>query len=491
MPTILAIDQSTSATKALLFDQQGQLVDQESKEHRQYYPQPGWVEHDAEEIYANTLEIVAELLRRHQPLLSRPSYLSITNQRETVVVFERETGQPLHHALVWQCRRGNPLCESLVSDGHASMVTEKTGLKIDTYFSASKLKWLVDNVPQIRRQLASGQALIGTIDTYLLYRLTGGRVFATDHTNACRTLLFDIGTMRWDEQLCSLFDVPLQALPEIRESSAAFGETDFNGILDVPMPICGVMGDSQAALFAQSCFLPGTAKVTFGTGSSVLLNIGEELQFSENGIVTTLAWVHDGRPTYAFEGILNYTGATVAWLQNQLQLIETPTETETLARSVPDNGGVYLVPAFIGLGAPYWKSDAKGALLGLTPHSTRAHVARAALESIAYQVKDVLDLMVSDSDVPLQSIRGDGGMVRNGFLMQFVADMIGFSVIASGMPALSALGAVFAGMLGRGEVAMADLPHIQRDTVAYAPEMKSEMVSLCYNGWKDAVACVL
>ena len=365
-------------------------------------------------------------------------------------------------------------------------------MKIDTYFPASKLKWLFDNEPDVKRRVADGSALIGTIDAYLIYRLTGGAVFATDHTNASRTLLYNIADLRWDAELCALFDVPVTALPDVRESSARFGETDLGGALDQPIPIGGVMGDSQAALFAERCFRPGMAKVTFGTGSSVLLNIGDRILRSESGIVTTIGWVYRGQPTYAFEGIINFTGATVAWLRDQLGLIESSADTEQMALAVPDNGGVYLVPAFVGLSAPYWRADAKGAVVGLTPGATRNHIARAALEAIAYRVRDVLGLMAQDAGITLDYVHGDGGAVSNRFLMQFVADITRTTVRAATLPELSALGAVLAGTLGMGVhgslTALEALPQAFAD---YTPEMDAAQAEAYYAGWLAAVQKVL
>ena len=492
MKSILAIDQSTSATKAMLFDQHGRLADKVSISHEQIYPRPGWVEHDAEEIYQNTVQSVRALLAQNQGIEKELLGLSLTNQRETIVVFDRQTGKPLYHALVWQCRRGSEICETLVEAGKNEVVQQKTGLPIDTYFSASKLKWLVDNQPEIQDKLTAGEALIGTIDAYLIYRLTKGNTFASDPTNACRTLLYDIKNLRWDEELCDIFDVPIQALPEVRESSAQFGETDIEGTLASPIPICGVMGDSQAALFAQRCFDVGAAKVTFGTGSSVLLNIGGEMVHSDSGIVTTIAWVRAGEPTYAYEGITNFTGATIAWLQNQLEIIANAAETEKLARSVADNGGVYLVPAFVGLSAPYWEPNAKAAILGLTPHSTKAHIVRAGLEAIAYRIRDVLTLMAQDAGVEMQYIHADGGAVSNRFLMQFVADMLGITVRASSLPELSALGAVFSGMLGMGVVqTIQALGQLPMESVDFTPKMERELADKYYLGWQAAVEQVL
>ncbi len=361
MGQILALDQSTSATKALLYDSGGMMLDKSSIEHRQIYPQPGWVEHDAEEIWRNTLSVLQLAVKSsHAQNGQLPACLSITNQRETIVVFDR-SGKPLHPAIVWQCRRGDPICAELNAAGHGETAARKTGLKIDTYFSASKLTWLMRNRPDIARQLAEGEALIGTIDTYLIYRLTNGRVFATDSTNASRTLLFDIGRIRWDDELCKLFGVPMRALPEVRDSTARFGETDLGGAIAKSIPICGVMGDSQASLFAHRCFQPGMAKVTIGTGSSVLLNVGSTVRYGGDAAVSTVGWVHRGVPSYCFEGIISYAAATVAWLKDQLGLIQSAQETESAAESVPDNGGAYLVPVFAGLSAPHWSPDAPDA----------------------------------------------------------------------------------------------------------------------------------
>ncbi len=490
MKAILAIDQSTSATKAMIFDRKGQLLDISSVPHEQIYPKPGWVEHDAEEIYRNTVEAVHRLMHKNSSV--EFLFLSITNQRETIVVFDRHSGKPLYNALVWQCRRGEKICSALVDAGKGEIVKQKTGLPIDTYFSASKIKWLVDSQPEIRENLHSGEALIGTIESYLIYRLTNGSCFASDHTNASRTLLFDTKSLAWDEELCEIFDVPIQALPEIRESSAQFGQTDVDGLLAAPIPICGVMGDSQAALLAQRCFETGAAKVTFGTGSSVLLNIGDEPIQSDSENVTALAWVIDGIPTYAFEGITNFTGATIAWLQNQLGLINNADETEALAQSVDDNGGVYLVPAFVGLSSPYWAPNARAAILGLTPHSSKAHIIRAALEAIAYRIRDVLSLMAKDAGVEMQYIHADGGATRNRFLMQFVADMLGITVRASSLPELSALGAIFSGMLGMGIVKnLEGLQQIPMKSIDFAPTMDCELADQFYLGWQAAVQQVL
>lgn len=488
----LAIDQSTSATKAMLFNQNGLLMDQEALMHRQIYPRAGWVEHDAEEIFTNTIRAAAALLKRHPDESEQLLALSLTNQRETFVVFDRETGQPLHNAIVWQCRRGDELCKQLAHDGHEKRVHELTGLKIDTYFPASKLSWLLTERPALRTKIENGSALFGTIDTYLVYRLTGGSVYATDFTNASRALFFDIGKLAWSQELCELFGIKFGALPEIRESSSWYGDTDLAGQLHRRLPIYGVMGDSQAAFFAQRCYEPGSAKVTFGTGSSILLNIGRKKGPSMSGMVTALGWVLNGQPTYAYEGIINYTGASIAWLRDQLQLISSPAETETLARSVKDCDGVYFIPAFVGLSAPYWRSDARAAILGMSPSTTRAHVVRAALESIAYVITDVLKAIGRDGEIQLNTINADGGPTRNSFLMQFVADLNQINLRASLLPELSALGAVFSGGLGlKVYTGLDDLQKIPTGFTEYNPQLDETRANQLFAGWQAAVQQVL
>lgn len=490
MPTFLAIDQSTSATKAMLFDTAAQLSQQAALPHEQIYPRAGWVEHNAEEIYRNVVATVRQLLAT-SPGVDLAG-LSLTNQRETFVLFDAATGRPRHNAVVWQCLRGEPVCARLVADGHEARVHELTGLKIDTYFPASKLRALLDERPDLRAGLADGTVLFGTIDTYLIYRLTGGAVYATDHTNASRTLFYDIGALDWNSELAGIFGVSFGRLPEIRESAALYGETTCEGALPRPIPIAGVMGDSQAALFAQRCFTPGSAKVTFGTGSSILLNVGHQKILPAKGAVTAIGWVLNGEPTYAFEGITNFTGATIAWLRDKLELIKDAAETETLARSLPDNGGVYLVPAFVGLSAPYWRADARAAISGLTAASTRAHVARAGLESIAYIVTDALQSMVQDAGVPLLRVHADGGAVRNRFLMQFVADLNGLTVQVSQLPELSALGAVFSGGLAlKLYASLADLEAIPMGFEPFPPAVSTPAMEAAYAGWKRAVQTVL
>jgi len=492
MSLILTLDQSTSATKAVLFDALGTVIDKASRDHRQIYPQPGRVEHDAEEIWGNTLAVIAKVVSRNADRIADIAAISITNQRETILVFDRKSGRPLHNAIVWQCRRGDALCESLRARDCQEMVRRKTGLKIDTYFSASKIAWLIAEKPDIAARLRDGSAVIGTMDTYLIHRLTGGAVFATDFTNASRTLLFDIGALRWDEELCTLFNVPPAALPEVRESPARFGETDADGILPRQVPIAGVMGDSQASLFAQRCYRPGTAKVTFGTGTSVLLNIGGDFKPASTGAVTALAWVWRGKPVYAFEGIITFCASTIEWLKNQLQLIRDASEVEALALAVEDNGGVYFVPAFSGLSAPYWCPGARAAILGMTAFTRREHIVRAALESIAYQIRDVLDMMRADAGIGLQRLHADGGPTRNAFLMQFTADITDVKLDVADVAESSAWGAAMNALLGLGIYqSLEDLVALPRASTLFTPTIKPDAARRLHDGWLAAVRKVL
>ncbi len=490
--TLLALDQSTSATKAILFDATGRVLDKASRDHRQIYPQSGWVEHDAEEIWENVLAVIGELTARNRGRAAELAGVSITNQRETILVWDRATGRPLHHAIVWQDRRGDGICKQLKAGGREEMVRARTGLKIDAYFSASKLRWLIAEKPQIASTLRAGSAVIGTIDSYLIHRLTGGAVFATDYTNASRTLLFDIGRLTWDTELCELFGVPRGALPEVRESASIFGDTDAGGLLPKRIPIAGVMGDSQASLFAQRCYEPGAAKATFGTGTSVLLNIGGDFQPPREGTVTALAWVWKGRPTYASEGLINFSAATISWLKNQLRLIRDAAEVENLALAVEDNGGVYLVPAFSGLSAPYWSTEARAAIVGMTAFTQREHIVRAAQEAIAYQLRDVLDMMRDGTDVPLGALHADGGPTRNGFLMQFTADMTGAELDVADVAEASAWGAAMNGLLALGSAGSpADFAAWPRESRRFAPKMPAAEVKRLHDGWRAAVQRVL
>jgi len=489
MALLIGVDQSTSATKALLFDEAGSVLAQVALPHAQIYPQPGWVEHDAEEIYRNTVEAI-RTLTRETPSALHAIGISITNQRETVVVWDAQSGKALHNAIVWQDRRGDTLCQSLLQGetgaANQTLVRDRTGLRIDTYFPASKLRWLQDNVPTIQQRLADGTALFGTIDAWLIYRLTGGTVYATDATNASRTLLYDIDRLEWSAELADLFGLTIARFPDVREPSSRFGETTVEGFLPAPIPICGVMGDSQGALLAQRCFTPGSAKVTFGSGSSLLMTLGSNSIRGQSS-VTALAWQQNGSPTYALEGITNFTGATIAWLRDQLGLISSVEETESLATSVPDNGGVYLVPAFVGLSAPHWRADAKALITGLTPASTRAHVVRAALESIAFVVADALKAMECDAGLTISEIHADGGAVRNRFLMQCVADLTERPVAISPIPEASALGAALAGIVGLGVLSWEELQRPLATSTCYTPSLAPDELATLRQGWSHAL----
>ncbi len=486
MPLFLSVDQSTSATKALILDETGRILDRESREHTQHYPRPGFVEHDAGEIFQNTLDVCQTLLERsgqREQIVG----LSISNQRETVVVFDRETGQPLHRAIVWQCRRGVEICEKLRDDGIDPDLHRRTGLTLDPYFSASKVHWLMENHPEIREAIQSGRAVVGTMDAYLVHRLTGGRIFATDHTNASRTLLYNISTNDWDNQLCRLWGIPRQALPDLRDSSGNYGTVGVGGLIK-GLPIRGVMGDSHASLFAQRCFDSGTTKLTLGTGSSILMNIGDKPVFSDEGVMTTMAWVHEGKPVYALEGIIVTAAASLAWLRSQLGLLADIGEAEEMAAGLEGNDGVYLVPAFSGLGLPHWAPKARAVICGLSNHSDRRHIVRAALEAIAYQLKDALEAMSRTSGTNLQRVHADGGPTANKFLMQFIADLTGIPVQISAISDGSPLGAAMMGMLGLGiHDSLDSIRALTRDEPVYRPAMEAALVEKNYQGWLAAV----
>lgn len=436
----ISVDQSTQSTKAFLFDSNGAILKSSSLAHRQYYPKEGWVEHDAEEIYSNTVETIKSVAEGVNDPEAEFS-LALTNQRETVVVWDKRDGKPVCNAVVWQCQRGKDICESLKAAGYGKLVQERSGLLIDPYFSASGVKCILDNVPGARENADSGNLLLGTIDSWLIWKLTRGRVHATDYTNASRTMLFNIHTLQWDEDLLKILDIPASMLPKALPCDSVFGETDVEGILSKPVQIAGVLGDSHGALVGQMCFTEGLGKVTYGTGSSVMVNIGENCSDAAEGLVTSVGFAALGKVFYAFEGNIHCTGGTITWLEKELQLISNAGETETLATSLKDNGGVYLIPAFAGLGAPWWKSDARARIVGMTLGTGRAHICRAALESIGYQVTDLLDAMTEKAGIRLRELRVDGGPTRNRFLMQFQSDLLGVPVVRSEAEDASAFGA--------------------------------------------------
>ncbi|MBQ3361769.1 MAG: glycerol kinase GlpK [Prevotella sp.] len=481
---IIAIDQSTSSTKALLFDEQCRIVARTNVDHKQYYPQTGWVEHDAEEIYQNMVKAISQLPLQEEAVYS----IALTNQRETAVVWNKLTGKPIANAVVWQDTRGAELCRQLRAEGRADMVMAKSGLLIDPNFSASGVKWLLDHIEGARQQAQRGELLMGTIETWLVWRLTGGQVHATDYTNASRTMLFNIHTMQWDDDLLALFDIPRSMMPEVMPCDAIYGETTVEGIFAAPIQIAGVLGDSHGALVGQMCFTKGSGKVTYGTGSSVMVNIGEEPKSAPAGLVTSVGYSAFGKTYYGFEGNIYSTGATLKWIADQLQLVGHPAEMEALATSVEDNGGVYIVPAFSGLGAPWWQSNVKGAVFGLTFATTKAHFLRAALESIAYQIKDLVDVMARATGGSLKEIAADGGPTKNRFLMQFQADMLDTPVVCTEVDDASALGAVIMNGFARGIwKGFDDVRPLRKVTETYQPQPSGQKEKL-YQGWRKAVS---
>lgn len=483
MNRIIAIDQSTSSTKALLFDEQCRIVARTNVDHKQYYPQTGWVEQDAEEIYQNMVKAVSQLPLQEEAVYS----IALTNQRETAVVWNKLTGKPIANAVVWQDTRGAELCRQLRAEGRADMVMAKSGLLIDPNFSASGVKWLLDHIEGARELCSRGELLMGTIETWLIWKLTKGKVFATDYTNASRTMLFNIHTLDWDDDLLKLFDIPRSMMADILPCDAIYGETTCEGIFPKPIQIAGVLGDSHGALVGQMCFTKGSGKVTYGTGSSVMVNIGEEPKSAPAGLVTSVGYSAFGKTYYGFEGNIYSTGATLKWIADQLQLVGHPSEMEALATSVPDNGGVYIVPAFSGLGAPWWQSDVKGAVFGLTFATTKAHFLRAALESIAYQIKDLVDVMARATGGRLQEICADGGPTKNQFLMQFQANMLETPVVCTEVDDASALGAVIMNGFARGLWKSFDevIP-LRKVTKVYQPENDAHRFTL-YQLWRNAV----
>ncbi|MBT2654072.1 glycerol kinase GlpK [Bacillus sp. ISL-18] len=488
---ILAIDQSTSGTKVLLVNSKGQIVHKCSASHTQHYPQTGWVEHNPVEIYENVKKLLTEVVQTASVPEDELAVLAITNQRETIVVWNKETGIPVYNAIVWQCRRTSDMCEELKEQGYETLIQSKTGLKVDPYFSGSKVKWILEHVDGVKDRAKEGKLLLGTIDSWLIWKLTGGKVHATDYSNASRTLLFNIHTLQWDEELLNLFDIPKEMLPEVKDSNELFGLTEDSSIPFTQLPISGVIGDSQGALFGQKCFEPGMAKATYGTGTSVLMQTGEMVD-GTNGLVTSIAWGMNGKVSYALEGIINSTGDTIKWLKEQLELIDEIGEAEQLACSISDNQGVYLVPAFVGLGAPYWKPYTRAAIMGISRNTGRPHIVRAALESIAYQVKDVIELMQTESNILIQSVKVDGGATSNRFLMQYQADMLDIDVIASEVAELSSMGSVYLAGLGVGIWKSTDeINQLNLEHQLYHPFMTSDVRNKNYLGWKQSVNGVL
>jgi glycerol kinase len=484
---ILSVDQGTTSCRAILFGHDGLPLDSRAQEFPQIYPWPGWVEHRPEDIWNAQVDVVRQVLQSGVGSLSDVVAIGVTNQRETTVLWERESGKSVHNAIVWQDRRTAGYCDELKTAGWEPAIRKKTGLVIDPYFSGTKLKWLLDNVDGLRARADKGELAFGTIDSYLIHRLTGGRVHVTDYTNASRTMLFNINTLQWDGDILREFDIPHALLPEVRGSSEIYGHTD-QRLFEHEIPIAGAAGDQQAATFGQACFEVGMAKQTYGTGAFMLMNIGTEPVRSESGLLTTIAWGIGDDVVYAFEGAIFITGAAVQWLRDGLGIIERADETEALASSIDSTGGVYLVPAFAGLGAPYWDPYARGAIVGLTRGTGKAEIARATLESAAYQTRDVLEAMQADSGVEFRELRVDGGMVVNDFLMQFQSDIIGRPVERPAVPETTALGAAYLAGLATGFwESQEDITRNWKLDRRFEPTMDASKRDDLYRGWKRAV----
>ena len=485
---VIALDQGTTSSRAILFDQDQNIIAMGQKEFPQHYPKAGYVEHDPMEIYSSQYGVMVEVLAKSNISPEEIAAIGITNQRETTIVWDKETGRPIYNAIVWQCRRTAPLCEELKRQGLEDYIRERTGLLIDAYFSATKIKWILDNVPDARKMAKEGRLLFGTVDTWLIWKLTGGRIHVTDYTNASRTMLFDIRHMCWDKKICDALDIPMNMLPEVKPSSCVYGTMNYAG---VEIPIAGCAGDQQAALFGQTCFAPGEAKNTYGTGCFLLMNTGSDIFQSKNGLVTTMAASSDGSARYALEGSVFIGGAVIQWVRDELHLIHEAADSEYFATRLEDNGGVYVVPAFTGLGAPYWDMYARGAIMGLTRGCNRKHIIRAALESIAYQSRDVLEAMERDTGIRLQELRVDGGASANNFLMQFQSDIIDATIRRPMIRETTALGAAYLAGLATG--VWNDLDEIREQWTLdklYTPKMAAEVRERNLRGWDKAIGRV-
>jgi glycerol kinase len=487
MKAILAIDQGTTSTRALIIDSEAKIRATAQVELPQIYPQPGWVEHDVETIWRDVVATAREALAKAESHGLDVVAVGITNQRETFVIWDRITGKPLHHAIVWQDRRGAKLCRDLIADGIESEVTERSGLLLDSYFSASKIAWLLDAVPEARRLAESGRLAFGTIDSYLLWQLTGGSVHATDPTNAARTLLFDIHAMCWCPELCRIFNVPPQILPAVRSNDALFGHCDAQ-ILGKALPVTGMAGDQQAALVGLGCLEPGRTKITYGTGGFALMNTGNTIARSSHRLLSTVGFQAEGRTCYALEGSIFVAGAAVRWLRDGLGLIADAAQSEAMASSLADNGGVYLVPAFVGLGAPHWDTDARAIISGLTFDSSAAHLVRAALEAVAYQSRELVAMMESDSGLPAEMVQVDGGMAVNNWLCQFLADMLGRATRRPQSIEATAMGAACLAGIGAGMwSSLAEVRTMPAPGVTFQPTMEHDRRDLLFEGWRTAV----
>ena len=486
---VMALDQGTTSSRCILFDRQGNICSLAQKEFTQIYPKPGYVEHDPMEIWSSQMSVAVEAISKIQASQEEIAAIGITNQRETTIVWDKVTGKPVYNAIVWQCRRTADTIDALNEAGYGEMIREKTGLVPDAYFSASKIKWILDHVEGARERAKKGELLFGTVDTWLIWNLTGGKAFVTDYTNASRTMLFNIHTLEWDEEILKLFDIPACMLPEVKPSSCVYGVTDCPG-LDGAIPIAGAAGDQQAALFGQCCFEAGDVKNTYGTGCFLLMNTGKTPVTSKNGLITTIAIGTAEGVEYALEGSVFVAGAAVQWLRDELQVVRKASETEQIAESVPDTEGAYVVPAFTGLGAPYWDQYARGAIVGITRGFNREHLVRGVLESIAYQVSDILQAMEADAGVDLQKLKVDGGAAANNFLMQFQADILDAEVLRPECIETTALGAAYLAGLAVGY--FKDRQEIRENWAVqrtFVSRMESERRERLLKGWKKAVAC--
>ncbi len=486
---IMALDAGTTSNRCILFDRNGRICSVAQREFHQYFPKPGWVEHDANEIWASMLGVAVEAMQRIGATAAEIAGIGITNQRETSVVWDKATGEPIYNAIVWQCRRTSAYCDELKARGLTEIFRQKTGLVIDAYFSATKLRWLLEEIPGARARAERGELLFGTVETWLLWKLTGGKVHITDYSNASRTMLFNINTLQWDEEILRELNIPRGMLPEPRPSSAVYAETEPT-LLGGAIPICGAAGDQQAALFGQTCFRPGEAKNTYGTGCFLLMNTGERPVFSRNGLVTTVAWGLDGHVNYALEGSIFVAGAAIQWLRDEMKLIESAQDSEYMAQKVRDTNGCYVVPAFTGLGAPHWNQYARGTIVGLTRGCNKYHLIRATLDSICYQVDEVLAAMRADSGIALEALKVDGGASANNYLMQTQADVIGAPVVRPTCVESTALGAAFLAGLAVGF--WRDLDEIRRYYAAdrtFLPTISEQERAERLDGWKRAVRC--
>ncbi|MFC5739925.1 glycerol kinase GlpK [Dyella tabacisoli] len=489
---ILAIDQGTTSSRAILFDREGRIAGMAQREFGQIFPQPGWVEHNPREILTSVLTTVTEVMNNAQVDAEAIAGIGITNQRETTVVWDKSTGQPIYNAIVWQSRQTREICDQLKADGYEPMVREKTGLLIDAYFSGTKVKWILDHVEGARERARRGELLFGTIDTWLIWNLTGGKAHITDYTNASRTLMYDIHAQRWDDELLKMLDVPAAMLPEVRSSSEVYGYTLPQYFFGQEVPIAGVAGDQQAALFGQACFEPGMAKNTYGTGCFMLMNTGEKAVHSKNGLLTTIAWGLDGKVEYALEGSIFVAGSVIQWLRDGLRMLGKASDSQSYAERAGSSEGVYIVPAFVGLGAPYWRSDVRGAVFGLTRGTTKEHFVRAALESMAYQTRDVLAAMEADAGLPLKELRADGGAIANDFMAQFQSDILNVPVLRPQVPETTALGAAYLAGLATGFWASRD--EISRQWAVdrrFVPAMPEATREALYAGWQQAVQATM